>query len=178
MPSFFEVFKRMVQGKPVFDASDEMKKQMDQSQAPGQQAGEQTSQPRPQRPPSTIQKGNASTYPVVYVRHVTRHLNGPNMQCYAAIRNNSTGNIELDKIRLLGTARELDSFLRPGEERQYEIYNGPRPTSSHYDEVELDYKDQTTGDYFSAIHDVEFDYQPDKTYALEELKLRLPIRDI
>jgi hypothetical protein len=182
MPSFFESVKRIIQGKPVFDDVDaQQKPQQDTSQVPLPtltplpQAPQ--AQPQPPKPQSPIRKGDSSTFPIVQVKHCTSKLNGPNMQVYCRIINNSRMPIDLDKIRILGTTRELDNKLRPGEEREYMVYSGPRLQRQQYNDAQLDYKTEY-GDYFKAIHDVRFTYNSDKTYSVDELRLHPPIRDI
>jgi hypothetical protein len=172
MPSFFEAMKRMIQGKPVFDAPEQPRQDSAQPLTPVP--------PRPAAPTApqnTIRKGVDSTFPVVYVKRTTTRINGRQMQVYCRIMNTFRETIALDKIRLLGTTRELDCDLRPGEEREFQVYNGPMVTNQQR-EAKLDYKTQREGDYFEAIHDITFTYRPDKTYMVDEMKLHLPIRDI
>ncbi|HWZ65491.1 MAG TPA: hypothetical protein VNX65_01690 [Patescibacteria group bacterium] len=125
-----------------------------------------------------VQKGDSHTFPVVYIKHTKCHLNNGHMQVYCSIANSSQIEIELHKIHLLGTNRVLGNFLRPGEEHECLIYDGPDANSDHDREVYLDYKTHT-GDYFESVHDIKFTYQAsDKTYSIDEIHLRLPIRDI
>jgi hypothetical protein len=172
MPSFFEGMKRMIQGKPVFDAP-----------TPTQQDTPQPIAPLPSRPAApaapqnTIRKSTDSTFPVVYIKRTSTRINGRQMQVYCRIVNAFHATIALDKIRILNTTRELDCDLRPGEEREFQVYNGPIVTNQQR-EAKLEYKTQREGDYFQAIHDVTFIYHPDKTYTVDEIKLHLPIRDI
>jgi hypothetical protein len=84
----------------------------------------------------------------------------------------------LDKIRLLNTTRELDSFLRGGEEREFLVYDGPK-LQKEYHEAQIDYKTQREADYFQATFDVKFNYHGnDGTYTVSEMHLHGPIRDI
>lgn len=169
MPSFFDFMKRMVEGRPVFDNPDE----------PPSQPPQQSSSPAPppeQKP--SFDKGDQHSFPVVYVKRVSSRPSGNKLQVYGWIKNEWPEEIMLDKITLLNTKRELDSFLRGNEEREFLLYDGPRPTHE-YHEAELDYKTQKEADYFRAIHDVKFDYhQEDKTYTIDDMHLRRPIRDI
>lgn len=161
--SFFETFKRIVQGKPPF----EVPKQDGQNQQPLQQS--QPAAPQAPRGPKVI--------PEVEIERTTYRTNGSQMQVLCIIQNNSQGTIELDKIRLLGTSSELDSFLRPGEERQYTVYSGNRPQNTNYRIAELYYKD-ATGDYFCADHYIDYDQEDDRTFVITEMNLRRPIRDV
>ncbi len=171
MPGFFESMKRMAQGKPLFDPNDQ-EPSFDRKPA-------EAAAPAPlHEEESLIQKGHDRTFPVVYVRQINVRDDGKRMQIYARIINTWPQEIELDKIRLLNTHHELDMALRPNEEREFLIYNGPRVTHE-YREAFLDYKTHREDDYFEAIHDVGFFYnQNEKNYTVDEIKLRLPIRDI
>jgi len=127
---------------------------------------------------SGIRKGDERSYPVVTVLHVTNHEDSAKVRIYCHILNTWPEEIMLDKIRLLGTKRELDSFLRGGEEREFLVYDGPK-LQKEIREAQIDYKTQKEADYFQATFDVTFNYHGnDKTYAVSEMHLRGPIRDI
>jgi hypothetical protein len=168
--SFFEGFSRFLQGKPVFEDPNA-------SSAPAAPApANEPSAIAPQEP--TLNKGDRHTFPVVQVEDVKSHINGDHLQVYGEIKNEWSEAIVLDKIRLMNMVRELDYDLQPGQEREFLLYDGPRPTQQFY-EAQLDYKTKNEGDYFQAIHDVGFEYDGNsKTYSVDELRLRRPIRDI
>lgn len=171
MPGFFDFMKRMAEGRPIFDDPN--------TTPPPAGAGQQTPPPAPAETQKTaINKADQNSFPVVHVKRVTSRISGNKLQVYGWIKNEWPEEIMLDKIRLLNMKRELDSYLRGGEEREFLLYDGPRPTQQYF-EAQLDYKTQKEGDYFQAIHDVGFEYQgQDKTYSVDELRLRHPIRDI
>lgn len=182
MPGFFESMKRLAQGKPVFDVNDEpgggVRPQQPISPVTQPDQPFDPQQPAtPVTPPSPIQKGNSSTFPVVYVKHINTHLNGATMEVRCRIRNNSPVEVILDRIRLLHTSAPLGTNLRPGEEKEFAIYRGPRMQNNGDHEALLDYKTKD-GDYFEAVHDIEFNFESDRTYSVEELHLKMPIRDI
>jgi hypothetical protein len=162
--AFLEFMKRMVEGRPVFDDNSSQERP-DQVQADQNEA-------------SAIRKHEDATFPVVEIRRVTTHLDGDNVQIYCHIQNTWEQEVMLDKIRLLGTKRELDTALRPGENREFLVYKGPK-LQHEYHEAELDYKTAREGDYFQAVFNVTFTYNPtDKTYTVNEMQLDNPIRDI
>lgn len=165
--SFLNFMSRMIEGKPVFDESNG--------------AAEKPQQPQKNEAaatPSSIVKGSDSTFPVAYVKRMKTNFNGSKMEVYAQIVNEWHDEIMLDKITIGGAVRELDSSLRAGEEREFLIYSGPKLQNECH-EAQLDYKTQNEGDYFQAIHDVKCTYDgSDKTYGLDEMRLRRPIRDI
>lgn len=155
---FFDALRKVAQGKPVFDA--------------------QQSNDEPQQAEAPPQQEQPQERPVAAVERVECRPSGPNMQVSVSIQNNSQQNIMLDKILLMGTHHELDTNLAPGQEREFvNVYSGPRPNHRSYNRAELHYHDET-GDYFSALHTVEFRQEQDGTYELERFRLQLPIKDI
>lgn len=168
MPGFFESMKRMAQGKPLYDDPNVMPSHSDAQPQSHEVESHQ----------SRIQKGNDRTFPVVYVKRTATRMNGSNMQVSVHILNTWPEPVELDKIRLLGTTHELDAPLRSNQEREFVVYNGPRPKNK-VTQAQLDYKTHHERDYFEAIHDVTFMYHDDdQTYSVDQLRLRMPIRDI
>lgn len=128
--------------------------------------------------PSGVIKGDPRTFPVVYIKHTKCHLNNNRMQIYCSVVNSSQSEIELHIIRILSTSRNLGNFLKPGQEHECLVYDGPTAKNDHDREVHLDYKDHS-GDYFESIHDIKFTYQAnDRSYIIDDIHLRLPIKDI
>lgn len=125
-----------------------------------------------------IQKDDENTFPVVQITRVKAHVNGEHLQVYCYIQNNWSGPIELDKITIFDTKRELDTVLRAGEARDFLVYDGLVLRKEHYDVV-LQYKTQKEGDYFAAEHTAKFSYRSqDDTYEVGDIQLNEPIRDI
>lgn len=172
MPGFFESMKRVMQGKPVFEPGDELAHQAMQHPEP-------TEAPHASNEHHTrIQKGSDHTFPVVYIKRTVTRMNGGNMQVHAYIVNSWPEPIELTKVHILGKEHHLEAPLRPREEREFIIYDGPRPRNK-ITEADIEYKTHHEHDYFKAIHDVTFMYhQDDQTYSIDEMRLRMPIRDI
>ena len=175
MPGIFESLKRMAEGKPVFDANDANN-------------NKPTQQPGAARPPADgapqghhgtgVVKGQASTFPVVVVKRTRAQLSGKNQNVYCSIVNHSNLAVEVEEIHLNGASRKIGGYLRPGEEREWLCYSGPRRTSEAYKVATLDYKVEQDGDYFQSIYDVEYQIENDRTYSVEELHFRSPIKDI
>ncbi len=170
-----DFMNRMVNGEPVFQDNpkdDEPRINAEKAPEPTPQPPEETSS----RP--AIRKGDESSFPLVYIKRTKSRLDGPKMQVYCQIVNTWPEEVELDKITMLGVKRELDVYLRGGEEREFLVYDGPRVDHEQH-EAQLDYKTKEERDYFQAIHDMTFTYHPDdKTYSVNEMHLREPIRDI
>lgn len=171
MPTFFEGLRRMFAGKPIFDPNDDAR----DPQNPREGEVPVLNEPQVQ---SRIRKGDAHSFPVAYVTRTTCHVNGTHLDVYCHIRNNWPEQLFLDKIRLMDTTRELDTFLRPNEEREFLVYRGPQLTRQPSGQALLDYKTTHEGDYFQALHDVTYSLRPDKTFTIAAIRLHPPIRDI
>ena len=176
----FDFLDRMAKGEPVFDDESSTAKDRDNrvsfkpdevKQAPEQKPAAEATGP-------VIRKGIDSSFPVVYIKRLTPRQNGTKVQVYGQIKNEWPEEIMLDKIRWLGGTRELDSFLRGNEEREFLLYDGPMLSGEPH-EVLLDYKTTRDNDYFEAVHEVTFTYHAnEKLYSPNEIHLRHPIRDI
>lgn len=170
-----DFMNRMVNGEPIFQDDTEGKEAKDKSGV------SPTATNQPTEAASTgpiIRKGDESSFPIAYIKRTKTRIDGPKMQVYCQIVNKWPEEIELDKITMLGVKRELDVYLRGGEEREFLVYDGPRVNHEQH-EAQLDYKTKEERDYFQAIHDITFTYHPeDKTYSVNEMHLREPIRDI
>jgi hypothetical protein len=177
MPGIFDFLDRMIKGEPVFDDQEEKRRGgMFESDEAKQIKAEPAPPSEPKGP--VIRKGDDSSFPVVHIKRLTPRINGTKMQVYGWIENEWPEEIMLDKIRWLNITREIDSFLRGHEGRDFLLYDGPL-LSHEYHEAQLDYKTQRDGDYFEAIHDITFTYHPnEKLYSVNEAHLRRPIRDI
>lgn len=162
---FFGGLGRLVQGKPVFEA-------------PEQSTGN-GNQPLQTEPPVTAETKPAGPkiIPEAVIERCEYHNNGSHMRLSCHIQNNSTSLLELDKFRLLGTVRDLNFSLRPGESRELVVYDGQRPRNRNYDDAYLAYKNEV-GDYFEAYHTVEFKQENDQTYSVVRFRLVHPIKDI
>lgn len=166
---FFDFMTRMANGEPGFQ-DDEARNEPQKPKEPTPPAEEESK--------ATIRKGDDSSFPVVYIKNVKTHLNGNRIQVYCWIVSTWPEEVELDKIRIFDTKRELDTVLRGNGEREFLVYDGPA-ILHEYHEIELDYKTHKEGDYFKAVHNATFTYSPqDKTYTLSNVHLDEPIRDI
>ncbi len=170
MASFFEGLKRMAQGKPVFTNED-------QNDAPVYRKEEE--QPDDQQQPAVVQERTAGPkiIPEAIIERIECRIDGSQMTCDFTIKNISKVMVELDKIRLLGTMKELDRQLQPGETREFPVYSGTVMRNNYETRLELHYKDQN-GDYFCAIHNIEFEKQPDNTYIVHRVRFVPPVRDV
>lgn len=183
---FFESLKRMANGEPVFQEGDDQKgwagaDGRERKTESGAQQPQQAAAPQQQSegPESTIQKGNPSTFPVAYVKRTRTAQSGSNQTVYISVYNSSRLAVELEEFEIMGRSQHYNYDLRPGQEREVLAYNGPRTSHEGHHEARLTYKTEEGKDYFQSIHDVEYQFeQHDQTYSIEEVRLRLPIRDI
>jgi hypothetical protein len=177
---FWDVTKRLLQGKPGFvppprdDTWDD--------DAPTTDYAEDREAKRQQSGDARISLYDAKGYkqiPPAQVTKVQYDIDGPNMEVWAVIENQSQRSLMLDKFTLIGQTVELGYRLEPGLNHEFRIYRGKRPTHGSYTKASLYYKDHVTGDYFRADHMVGYHFEPhDHTYAVEELTLMSPIRDV
>jgi hypothetical protein len=129
-------------------------------------------------PSEGIVKGRDSTFPRVYIKRLKPHVNGGHLQLYCSIANEWPREVELDKIRIFNTKRELDYIMRARDEREFLVYDGPALTRE-YAHAELEYKTMKEGDYFQTVYRITFAYNAsDKTYLPSDAHLDGPIRDI
>jgi hypothetical protein len=186
MPSFFQSVLRIVQGKPVYDANNEQSQSSgpfdNQIKDPLSDNSNEASQPvaaeASHEEHSSIQKNDSRTFPVAFIHRTITRFNGPNMQVYCYIRNAWNEPLDLHKIEAFEHESELKRPLRPGEEHEFVIYEGPLLESPNEHLALLVYKTET-GDYFEAIHEVRFKFNSVvKRYYVDEIVLRLPIKDI
>lgn len=183
---FFESLKRMANGEPVFQEGDASKgwagsdgRERQTESGAGQPQQGTPQQQQPEGPESTIQKGNPGTFPAVYIKRTRTTQSGSNQTVYVSIYNSSRVAIELEEFEIMGRSQHYNYDLRPGQEREVMAYNGPRSRSEGNHEARLTYKTDEGKDYFMSIHDVEYQFeQHDQTYSIEEVRLRMPIRDI
>lgn len=149
---FFSSLGKIVQGKPVFESG----------QQPSQTTGSTPAAPVPPAP-------GLKVYPHVFINRTTSALEGPNVAIDVYIKNDSLGQVDLDRLEFFGQQHNLATVLRPGEEREFRIYEGPRPTNTNMPNLCLNFKD-ATGDYFCADHTIDFQQQADRTYTTDRIR--------
>ncbi|HXH04801.1 MAG TPA: hypothetical protein VNI82_00020 [Candidatus Nitrosotenuis sp.] len=164
MPGFFDGMMRMVKGEPVFQPSDEG----------GENANVIRTTPTA-KPHSNRTDGKI--VPIVKITNIECNIHGASMELDANIENHSTETVFLDKILILNRKWELDRDIKPGEEREFSVYEGPRPQNTQLTRCELHYRN-SVGDYFSAIHFVEFRQLQDGMYVVSEIRFLPPVKDI
>ena len=175
--SFWDVTKRLLTGKPAFEAP---KSDDDwDDDAPTTDFAEDREAKRVEKADTDLydESGNKQI-PVAGVTHTKYDLNDSQIDVWSVIKNHSERPLMLDKMVLLGQRTNLHYELRPGLQHEFRIYRGPRMTHDSYKKAELYYKDIQSGDYFRADHLIGYKYETDKTYSVQELELLTPINDV
>lgn len=176
---FWDITKRMIQGKPAFETPKNDDNDTWDDDAPTTDFAEDREAKRVEKTTESLydQSGNKHI-PVVGVVHTKHTDSGPQTEVWITIHNHSERTVTLDKVMLLGQRTGLGYEIGPGNEREVRAYYGPRMTHDNYKKAELYYKDTLSGDYFRADHLVGYSYESDKTYSVEELELLTPINDV
>lgn len=152
---FFNAFKNIVLGKPVFEA-------------PGQNQAQ---------PTVTHQGSGPKVIPQMYIERVNCQTSGDDMEVEVVVQNYSQQELVLDKITLLGQTQFLNSkSVSPGEEDDISAFDGDRPKNTHDSQCLLYYKNEE-GDYFCTAHLVEFEKLPDNTFKVRNIRFS-QVRDI
>lgn len=156
---FFKAMGRVLAGKPVYEPEDI-------STTEQQKAAELT-------PAADVH----NVVPVVRLTRVECPVQNGRMDLYVDVRNESSEILFVDKIHVLGTTRELDASLRPGEARQFHVFSGTPPQSAGYNMADVQYRTEK-GDYFAAGHAVRYQKGSDGQLRVVEFRLITPIKDI
>lgn len=115
--------------------------------------------------------------PKVEVEETESHVNGRHLRVTVRIANRSSVRVELDKIRLLNTRRELDTWLSPHQEKEFIVYEGLVLNHRNYDDAWVDYRDES-GDYFQQYHTVEFQQDSQNEFSVKYIRPSGPVKDI
>ncbi len=181
---FWDVTKRMLQGKPAFEVP--------QSAQKGKAVDEWDD---PVHDPDPVdvsdaengerihrnQRVNAQGYKIVPETEIIRvepRYSGEYIDLWVTVRNQSQYPVFLDKTSIFGMKQELDYPLPPGGQRDFSIYRGKQLTHDSYKYAELYYKDEGSDDYFCATHMIQYDHQSDGRYDVVDMKLVRPIKDV
>ena len=173
---FFRAFGRVLTGKPVFEPGQSQAGEFKAPELAELRARQAGVAPGPAAPNQTAQQRR--TLPIVRIGRVENHVSGSRLDVYADIRNESPEPVFLDRIALLGSARELDTQLRPGELRQFLVYSGPLLRNQPGGYADMQYRTAVDGDYFSNRHEIRSRLQGANGYFITECLLRGPVRDI
>lgn len=156
---FFNAFKNIVLGKPVFEV-------------PAQKPGAQPHQPAEQ----SVRTG-PKVIPQLYIERISCHTSGDDMSVDVIIQNYSQHELLLDKVTMLGQTHYLNAkSVGPGEEDDLTAYDGDRPENTNDSQCQVFYKNEE-GDYFCSVHTVEYEKLPDNSYKVRNIRFSM-IRDV
>lgn len=176
---FWDVTKRMMQGKPAFEVPHDTDNWEDDTPSIDYAEEREAKRVEQQSPVDGLYDAHGNkVIPIAAAIAVRFDNHGPNIDLWATIKNQSNRDIHLDKITLLGTHFSMNYPLSPGAQRVFKVYSGPQITHDNYKKAELYYKDTLSGDYFRADHMIEYKYESDKTYDVNGLQLMMPINDV
>ena len=153
MPSLFDFVKRMAKGEPVFQQSDA---------------------------DSTVisdQPDVSQSVPEAVIVREDCYLDGNTMTCEADIQNLSDQTLFVDEVIIFGRKTELQRQLRPGERREFRIYDGPAISGNYINDCYVLYRDET-GDYFRSNHDVDCEEQADGHQFVKRIRFVPPVKDV
>lgn len=170
---FFEGLGRLVKGEPVFQPGDADDGYRDQSGKRYDMMGDKKSAKA-----NVNRDSSQKVLPQVVVDNVDCNLSGENMDCYFSIQNNSPVRVEVDKIVILGITRELDNYLDPGQEREFLVFSGERPSNNYANKCQIYFKNVADGDYFMTEHVLDLRKEQDGTYYIHRVTFVPPVRDV
>jgi hypothetical protein len=174
---FWGVVKRMLQGKPAFEAPPETDSWDDDKPTIDYAEERQAKRAATDRNNLFDEKGYKQP-PVVELTHVQDTLNHELYELWVTIMNRSERTVRLDKVTLLGTKYALNYPLAPHAEHAFRVYRGEVVRRDEYKKAELYYCDEASGDYFRADHLVQYKYTMDGVYEIVGFELCQPIRDV
>jgi len=175
----WDVTKRMIQGKPAFEAPQNSGDDWDDD-APTTDFAEERQQKRDDATSTSLVDENGyKQIPPAALTDVDYKLLGDRFELWATVSNQSDRPVHIDKITLFGTTTQHGYPLPPRGQRVFKLYGGSLLKHDNYKTLELYYKDVQTGDYFRADHMIEYSFSADNSsYKKNSFQLIEPIRDV
>lgn len=165
---FFDALSKIVKGEPVFTPG-----QPDGKQQSGDHFGQTPAVPQP----APTAPAGPKVYPRLELGRVQCRMSGDDMEVEVEIQNNSNEQLDLDQVRMLGKSHDLGTQLRPGEEREFTLYEGDRPNNTSNSRVDITFRTVPGGDYFQAEFVIDFKQEADRTYSVQRFR-PIQVRDI
>lgn len=162
---FFDGLGRMIRGEPIFTDTSKGDERTAREDAPVEKS-------------LLIDERGRKIIPEIRLEHCKSHISGDDMTVTVWATNMSTAEVELDRVEMLGVRRGIDRFLKPQEGHEIRLYEGRIPTSDVNHKAILQYKIVENGDYFAAEFMIEYNFESDGRYSVEELHPEPTIRDI
>lgn len=162
---FLDGLRKMIQGKPVFEdptSAEVAAQNRDQFDTAVTSTPSQSVKPE-------VPRQLAHVPPTFDLQHCETHVDGNTMTVTIWVTNTSAVDIEIDKCVILDTKTEIDRRLSPGQAHEITLYKGTIPTTDHAHKANIFYKSIRENEYFRVDFMVEYDRQPDGSYAVEDL---------
>ncbi len=166
---FFGSLGRIIAGKPVFTPEDEVAKQ---GMSPMQQAAQ------PIAPPDLQQEPTSKEIPELHCGRIECQINSGRCDLYVDILNHSHQQVFVNDVQLMGTHRQLQRMLAPGQAHQELLYSGPILMQHPDGYVTLRYRVQETNDYFRSQYKIRANQESDGHFRITELLPGAPIKDL
>ncbi len=161
---FFDALGKIINGQPVF--GDEANVQSTQ----------QPAAPSEQHDVTRTNSGH-KVVPDLKVSNLKTHRNGNSMRTRVWVQNLAAFEVELTRSTVMGQGMNQYERLQAGRGCEIEIYNGQVAKDNKNSRASIDYKIVQNGDYFQKEFDVEFNFESDGVYTLEELHPKNYVRD-
>jgi hypothetical protein len=176
MPGFFEGMRRMLVGEPVYKPGD-----VDESPAFEENKKEEVAALHDAQAESAVHDqsmDDKQNPPEAIIERFECYIHDEkHMEVNLRIKNMSKELLWMDKVLLFGQHFNLNRELDPNEEREFMVYNGPMLDNKFYTHAELHYR-TPAGDYFSAMHNIEFQEKPNHKYVPHRMHFYGPVKDI
>ncbi len=107
--------------------------------------------------PHTVQEEEP---PEVRIIRVEPHLSSANdhVELWLCIENSSKAEVEVTHIECFRQTAEPARFLRPGENHEVRVYNGPVFVNDNQQKAIVRYKSLASGEYYQAEFLVKYRY--------------------
>lgn len=125
----------------------------------------------------TRQVNGQKVMPRLSVTRVKTTQSGAKMQTYGWIQNDSPFAIEVTGGSVAGQRLAVRQQLEAGRGKEVKLYDGATMTNNRYDDALIDFRIVQNGDYFQQKFHIEYEYQHDGSYLIEELHAEAYTRD-
>jgi hypothetical protein len=179
MPSFFEGMRRLIAGEQVYrpgeDTDAPIYQHKDEAKSEAQATVANYDHDAPVIDP--VSRDKAHPPEAVIERFECYYHDGSHMEINLFIANHSNQELLIDKVMLFGHRHDIDFSLHPGQSREFMVYRGPLMDNHNYTTAELHYR-TPAGDYFSAMHNIEYEEKFEHKYVPHRIRFYGPVKDI
>jgi hypothetical protein len=157
---FLDGMRRMMQGKPVFEAPVEPKERISGSDEDIRDV-----------PSVEVTAPRNVVVPTFSIDHLKSHINdaGTAIEVYAWVTNTSVSEIEIERCVILNTKMMIKRRLGPGQSHEVCLYRGPIASNDYIHKANIFYEDISANEYYRADFSVEYNREANGLYTVEEL---------